>query len=141
MRITLTILVTLSTWVALAEDFKTVNGKEYKDATVSHVEPDGIVLKTKSGISKVYFAELPKDVQERFVPSTPKISASQQVMIMLKSWTASVANPTSFVLFAIGVVSLIAAGLFAIVRSRFQRQPTIKRNLTDRSGFARRRRL
>jgi hypothetical protein len=33
---------------------------------VSRVEPDGIVLKTKSGITKVFFAELPKDVQERF---------------------------------------------------------------------------
>ena len=30
------------------------------------MEPDGIVLETKSGISKVYFVELPKDVQERF---------------------------------------------------------------------------
>jgi hypothetical protein len=50
----------------LSEDFKTVNGKEYKDATVSRVEPDGIVVKTKSGITKVYFAELPKDIQERF---------------------------------------------------------------------------
>jgi len=52
--------------IALADDFKTINGKEYKDAKVSRVEPDGIVLKTKSGISKVYFVELPKDVQERF---------------------------------------------------------------------------
>jgi hypothetical protein len=52
--------------LAPAEDFKTVSGKIYKDATVSHVEADGIVLRTKSGISKVYFAELPKDVQERF---------------------------------------------------------------------------
>jgi hypothetical protein len=51
---------------ALAEDFKTVSGKIYKDATISHVEADGIVLRTKSGISKVYFAELLKDVQERF---------------------------------------------------------------------------
>ena len=51
---------------ALAEDFKTVSGKIYKDATISHVEADGIVLRTKTGISKVYFAELPKDVQERF---------------------------------------------------------------------------
>jgi len=51
---------------AFAEDFKTANGKEYKDATVSRVEPDGIVLKTKSGVIKVYFTELPKDVQERF---------------------------------------------------------------------------
>ena len=49
-----------------ADDFKTLNGKEYKDATVSRVEPDGKVLKTKSGVTKVYFTELPKDVQERF---------------------------------------------------------------------------
>ena len=49
-----------------ADDFKTLNGKEYKDATVSRVEPDGIVLKTKSGVIKVYFTELPKDAQERF---------------------------------------------------------------------------
>ena len=52
--------------VAVADDFKLVSGKEYKNVTVTRVEPDGIVLKTKSGISKVYFAELPKDVQERF---------------------------------------------------------------------------
>jgi len=52
--------------VALAEDFKAIDGKEYKDATVSRVEPDGIVLMSSSGISKVYFTELPKEVQERF---------------------------------------------------------------------------
>ena len=48
--------------IALAEDFKTIKGKEYKNATVTHVEPDGLVLKTKAGISKVYFTELPKDL-------------------------------------------------------------------------------
>jgi thiol-disulfide isomerase/thioredoxin len=52
--------------VAVADDFKLVSGKEYKDVTVTRVEPDCIVLKAKSGISKVYFVELPKDVQERF---------------------------------------------------------------------------
>ena len=62
----LAILVALSASLALADDFKTINGKEYKNATISRVEPDGIVLKSKSGITKVYFAELPKDVQERF---------------------------------------------------------------------------
>jgi sRNA-binding protein len=50
----------------VSEDFKTVNGKEYKDATVTRVDPDGVVVKTKSGITKVYFTELPKDVQEHF---------------------------------------------------------------------------
>ena len=62
----LTFLILLFTAAALADDFKTLNGKEYKDATVSRVEPDGIVVKTKSGMSKVYFPELPKEVQERF---------------------------------------------------------------------------
>ena len=52
--------------VALAEDFKAIDGKEYKNVKVSRVEPDGIVVTSKSGVSKVYFTELPKDVQERF---------------------------------------------------------------------------
>src|SRR5215467_4728664 len=56
----------LSAALAPAEDFKTINGKEYKDATVSRIEADGIVIKTKTGLSKIYFTELPKDVQERF---------------------------------------------------------------------------
>ncbi len=62
----LSIFAALSASLALAEDFKTINGKEYKDVTISRVEGDGIVLRTKTGISKVYFVELPKDVQERF---------------------------------------------------------------------------
>ena len=63
---TLGILATLSVSMALAEDFKTINGKEYKDATITRVEGDGIVIRTKTGISKVYFTELSKDVQQRF---------------------------------------------------------------------------
>jgi hypothetical protein len=65
MRI-LALLIACFVPVAVADDFKTVAGKEYKDVTVSRVEPDGIVVTGKSGISKVYFTELPKDVQERF---------------------------------------------------------------------------
>jgi len=62
----LTFLILSFASVTLADDFKLINGKEYKNATVSRVEPDGIVLRTKSGISKLYFVELPKEVQERF---------------------------------------------------------------------------
>jgi hypothetical protein len=61
-----TILLLSFATAALSEDFKTVNGKEYKDATVTRVDPDGVVVKTKSGITKVYFVELPKEVQEQF---------------------------------------------------------------------------
>jgi hypothetical protein len=66
MRATLVILIVCFASIALADDFKTTDGKEYKNVTVSRVEPDGIVIITKSGISKVYFTELPKEVQERF---------------------------------------------------------------------------
>jgi len=59
-------LILCVTTAAFADDFKLVTGKEYKNVIVIRVEPDGIVLKTKSGISKVYFVELSKDVQERF---------------------------------------------------------------------------
>jgi len=59
-------LILCFTTAVFADDFKLVTGKEYKNVTVTRVEPDGIVLKTKSGISKVYFVELPNDVQQRF---------------------------------------------------------------------------
>lgn len=61
------------TSAVFAEDFKTITDKEYKDVTITRVEGDGIVLRSKTGISKVYFAELPKDVQEKFhyVQTTP----------------------------------------------------------------------
>ena len=59
-------LLVVATGSLLADDFKTIEGKEYKNVTVSRVEPDGIVLTSSSGISKVYFTELPKGVQEHF---------------------------------------------------------------------------
>ena len=61
-----TLFILCFTSAVVAEDFTTVNGKEYTEATVTRVDPDGIVVKTKSGITKLYFTELPKEVQERF---------------------------------------------------------------------------
>ena len=71
----LIVLISSFASVAFSEDFKTVNGKEYKDATIIRVEPDGIVVKTKSGITKVYFAELSKEIQERFHYDQQRASA------------------------------------------------------------------
>src|SRR6266487_1035524 len=69
------ILVVFFASVAFADNFKTVDGKEYKNVKVSRVEPDGIVLTTSSGISKVYFTELPKEVQEKFNYDPEKAAA------------------------------------------------------------------
>ena len=74
-KTTLAIVAALSASIALGDDFKTIDGKEYKDAKVSRVEPDGIVLITKSGISELFFTELPKEVQERFHYNPAKAAA------------------------------------------------------------------
>jgi hypothetical protein len=54
-QVALAILTALSASVTLADDFKTMDGKEYKDAKVTRAEPDGIVVRTKIGISKILF--------------------------------------------------------------------------------------
>jgi len=73
--------------VALADDFKTIDGKEDKNVKVKRVEPEGIVLSTNYGISKVYFTELPKEVQERFHYDPAKAAAySTQQNQNLEAW-------------------------------------------------------
>jgi thiol-disulfide isomerase/thioredoxin len=85
------VLVLCLASVALAEDFKTIGGKEYKNVTVSRIEPDGIVLRTKSGISKLYFVELPKEVQERFHYNAA-IAAAYSAQQLVNQASAAVAR-------------------------------------------------
>ena len=129
---TLGMLAVLSASLELAEDFKTIDGKVYKDATISRVEADGIVLKTKTGISKVYFAELPKDVQERFLPTHAKAVATQHKPEPVKEAKQDAPQQTdkggrvvvvgqsalSLKVIVAGIIVLVVVVL-AIVRSRF----------------------
>ena len=124
--------------MALAEDFKTINGKQYKDATISRVERDGIVLRTKTGISKVYFPELPKDVQEKFHYGQPAPSAAQREREPIKLGTKQDGrgqtdksgrvtvvgqSAVSLKVFVAAIVVLVGV-VFAVVRSRFYRRAT-----------------
>jgi hypothetical protein len=114
--------------MALADDFKTIQGKEYKNVTVSRVEADGIVLITKTGISKLYFTELPRDVQERFYwvrPQTPREP-------FYARWRASAEDPAVLAkLIAIGAV-IIASVALIINHIRFRRQPTTQATRASR---------
>src|SRR5437016_1376913 len=80
-KTTIAILVTLAVSLALADDFKTNNGKEYKNAMVTQVDPDGIVVKSKTGISKLYFPELPEDVRKRYHYDPEKAAAAQAAAV------------------------------------------------------------
>ena len=128
----LAILAAISASLALADDFKTINGKEYKDATITRVEGDGIVLRSKTGISKVYFTELPKDVQEKFHygPAMPSATPREREPIKLeakqdgrrqadRSGRVVVVGHSagSLKIFIVGIIVLVGVVL-AIVRSR-----------------------
>jgi len=119
---TLPILALLSATLALAEDFKTINGKVYKDATIIRVEADGIIVRTKTGISKIYFIELPKDVQGRFrpspSPSPAKTAAAKREPEPIKSngWRAVMANQRAFVIRVFAAAIVIAGVVFLVVR-------------------------
>jgi len=86
-----TFLILCFASVVLADDFKAIDGKEYKNVTVSRIEPDGIVLKTKSGISKVYFVELPKEVQDRF-RYNPAIASAYSAQQAVNQATTAIAG-------------------------------------------------
>ena len=130
---TLAILAVLSASFAVADDFRTTKGKEYKNATVTRVEADGIVLRSKSGISKVYFTELPKDVQERFHPSPAKTAAAQRQREPIKLETKQDGRrqadegrrvvvvgqgAVTLKVFVVGIVVLVGV-LMAFIRSRY----------------------
>jgi hypothetical protein len=51
---------------ALADDFKTINGKEYKNVKISRVEPDGIVITFSRGVVKIPFSELSPEIQKKY---------------------------------------------------------------------------
>ena len=130
-QIALSIFAALSASLALAEDFKTINGKEYKDATITRVEGDGIVLRTKTGISKVYFVELPQDIQKRFHygPATPSAAQGEPIKLEAKPDGRRQADrggrvvvvgqsAVSWKVIVAGIVVLVVVVL-AVVRSRF----------------------
>jgi len=130
----LVILALLFAPLALSEDFKTINGKVYKNATVSRVEADGIVLKTETGISKVYFTELPQEVQERFHWAKPVAPREP----FYGRWAAAAEDPAVLAkIIAAGTV-VIASVALVISHIRSRRKPTTR--ILRRKAFHRPRR-
>jgi len=124
----LAISATLSASVALSEDFKTTKGKVYKDATVTRIEADGIELKTKTGISKVYFTELPQDVQERFHWAKPEAPREP----FYGRWAAAAEDPAVLAKIIAAGASILASVGLVINYIRSRRQPTIGAGRTSR---------
>jgi len=66
LKTALAVLAALSTSLALADDFKTTDDKEYKNAKVSRVDPDGIVITFSGGTVKIPFTKLSEELQRKY---------------------------------------------------------------------------
>ena len=122
------ILAVLFASLAFSEDFKTINGKLYKDATVSRIEGHGIVLRTNAGISKVYFTELPQEVQERFHWAKPEAPREP----FYGRWAASTEDPAVLAkIIAAGAAVKAGVGL-VIGHIRSRRKPTTQASRASR---------
>ena len=126
--ITIAILPLLLATLALAEDFKTVSGKVYKDATVSRIEADGIELKTKTGISKVYFTELPQEIQERFHWAKPEPPREP----FYSRLAPAAEDPAVLAKIIAAGASIIASVALVINHIRSRRQPTMRATRASR---------
>jgi len=124
----LVILAVLFASLALSEDFKTTSGKVYKDATVSRIEGDGIELKTKTGISKVYFTELPQDVQERFHWAKPEPPHEP----FYSRLAAAAEDPAVLAKIIAFGASIIAGVALVMGHIRSRRKPTLRASRTSR---------
>jgi hypothetical protein len=127
---TIAIVPLLLATFAFAEDFKTVSGKIYKDATVSRIEGDGVVLKTKTGIFKVYFTELPQEVQERFHWAKPEAPREP----FYSRWAAAAEDPAVLAKIIAAGASIIASVGLVINHIRSRRQPTTPARRASRRG-------
>jgi hypothetical protein len=126
--ISVVILAVLFVSLAFSDDFKTTNGKVYKDATVGRVEADGIELKTKTGISKVYFAELPQEVQEQFHWAKPKARREP----FYSRWAAAAEDPAVLAKI-IAAGSVIVAGVALVIgHIRSRQQPVTRTRRSSR---------
>ena len=124
----LAVLAVLSPSLALAEDFKLINGKVYKNATITHTEADGIVLRTKTGISKVYFTELSQEVQERFHWAPPQAPREP----FYGRWAVAAEDPAVLAKIIAFGTSIIASVALVINHIRSRRQPTTPVGRTSR---------
>ena len=60
--------------------FITLDGHKYPTTNITHVDPDGLTVMTDSGIQKLTFASLPKDIQQKYNYDPKKAAEFSQLV-------------------------------------------------------------
>lgn len=78
-----------------AIDFTTTAGRSFKNVTISRIEPDGIVVITRTGVIKLYFTELPQEIQQKYGFDPVKAEAFQAAEAQRRATPAAPAPAAS----------------------------------------------
>ena len=68
-----------------AEDFRTLDGKEYKNVSVCRVTPEGIEIMFSTGIKLLKFKNLPESVRKKYHYSPEKAAEYEKTMSKKRS--------------------------------------------------------
>jgi hypothetical protein len=80
---------------AFAEDFTTLDGERYADATLKRVEPDGLVISYADGVKKLKFTNLPSEICRKY-GYNPDIAAKFLAQQQNASLNTPSATPSAY---------------------------------------------
>ncbi|HWB59531.1 MAG TPA: hypothetical protein VG733_08565, partial [Chthoniobacteraceae bacterium] len=75
MKIIVPMLLLFFAGAGFADDITTTDGKTYKGVEITKTEPDGITIMSDSGVEKIPFTSLPKDLQAKYGYDPDKAAA------------------------------------------------------------------
>jgi len=106
--------VLLAAGDCFSADITTLNGKTYKDATVTGVEPDGVRICFRQGVVKVPFDRLPENLRrEYYYNPTPKLVESHNAVAVNPTGGQSVADNAGPIVILAGLLLLVVGGISA----------------------------
>lgn len=77
-RLAILPLLLATVLTAFAEDWTTTDGKTYKDVSVVQQEDDGVRITYDGGAGKVFYSDLPVDLQKRFGEDPDTLAAKKK---------------------------------------------------------------
>lgn len=81
--------------VAFADDITNLLGTVYQNVKITRVEPDSITVMHSGGIAKLFFEELPEDIQQRFRYDPARAFRHRQSVQQAKAQQAQAAKARS----------------------------------------------
>jgi len=112
------VAVLLAAGNCFSADITTLDGKTYKDATVTGVEPDALHISFRQGVVRIPFVELPNDLRRQYGYDPLKAAQYQNPVAVKPAGRVLADNPEQIRMFVVlGGVALILLVVVLVIYS------------------------